>query len=311
VRIPLHVLAGLVAAVVLAGCGAAVPSGAAAVVDGQDIPRDRLEEAVLEATGDVSELSPEEREAQVGERQRQILTFLIQDKVLESVAAEQGIEVTDADLEAARQQVLDAVGGEEGLEAALAQAGLSRELFEDVIVPQEARVTALRVALLDGESLDTRTARHILVDTQEEADEIVAELEDGGDFAQIATERSNDPGSGAAGGDLGPAPRGQYVPEFEAAVWDSELNEVVGPVETQFGFHIIEVTDESSIPAEELSAQQADQIVGARLNKLVAAGFEDAVITVAPGLGEWDPAARQVVPEGQVGQGSPGEPAGE
>jgi parvulin-like peptidyl-prolyl isomerase len=310
VRTPSRLLAGVATALLLAGCGGTLPAGAAAVVNGEQIPRDRLEAAVREATGDVEALSAEEREAQVGSQQRQILTFLIQDKVLASAAAEQGIELTDEDLAAAREQVLTAVGGEEQLDLALAQAGLSRELFEEVIVPQEARVTALRAALLGGQALETRTARHILVETQQEADEIVAELQDGGDFAAIAGERSQDPGSGAAGGDLGPAPRGQYVPEFEEAVWGASLGEVVGPVETQFGFHIIEVTALDEIPAEELSPQQADQLVGSRLNELVQAAFEEAEITVGAGLGEWDPAARQVVPEGQVGQGTPGEPAG-
>jgi peptidyl-prolyl cis-trans isomerase C len=295
----------LVAATLLVGCATAGP-GAAATVNGEDIPRSQLEAAVRELEGDVEALPAEERELRVGAQQRQILTFLIQERILASILAEQGIEVTEADVAASREQLIDSIGGEDQLEVVLEQAGLTRSLFEDVIVPQEARVAALRTALLGERSLETRTTRHILVETREEADEIVAELAGGGDFAAIASERSTDPGSGAMGGDLGSAPRGAYVPEFDEAVWNADVNEVVGPIETQFGFHIIEVTATASRPAEELSPQQADQLVGAEITALVEAAFDAADITIGAGLGEWDREARRVVAATEVGEGSGG-----
>src|SRR5690606_1305413 len=120
------------------------------------------------------------------------------------------------------------------------------ELYRDVLIPASLHMDALREELageMDSEEIETRTVRHILVETEPEAEAIVAELADGADFATLAQERSIDPGSGAQGGDLGEQPRGAYVESFEAAVWDAEVGEVVGPVESDFGFHVLEVTD--------------------------------------------------------------------
>lgn len=96
-------------------------------------------------------------------------------------------------------------------------------------------------------------ASHILVETEEEAQEIRAELEGGADFAEIARERSQDPGSGARGGDLGWFGLGRMVPPFEEAVTGLEPDELSDPVESQFGWHVIrlEETRETEPPALE------------------------------------------------------------
>jgi peptidyl-prolyl cis-trans isomerase C len=82
--------------------------------------------------------------------------------------------------------------------------------------------------------------RHILVETESEAKEIVKLLADGGDFAQLAKEKSTGP-TGAKGGDLGWVGPGQFVPEFEAAMAQLKEGEVSAPVKTQFGWHVIEL----------------------------------------------------------------------
>jgi len=68
-------------------------------------------------------------------------------------------------------------------------------------------------------------------------------VEEGADFALLAKKHSDDPGSGANGGELGYAERGNYVPEFEAEAYQLELNEISEPVETEFGFHIIQMLE--------------------------------------------------------------------
>ncbi|XPF94220.1 peptidylprolyl isomerase [Colwellia sp. RE-S-Sl-9] len=85
------------------------------------------------------------------------------------------------------------------------------------------------------------SARHLLVDTEEECLALKAEIEAGKDFAKVAKEHSNCP-SKAQGGELGSFGRGQMVPEFDEVVFSAELNKVQGPVKTQFGYHLLEVT---------------------------------------------------------------------
>ncbi len=85
------------------------------------------------------------------------------------------------------------------------------------------------------------SARHILVATEAECVKLKTEIEGGKDFAQIARQYSKCP-SGKKGGDLGEFFRGQMVPEFDQVVFDKEVGQVHGPVKTQFGFHLIEIT---------------------------------------------------------------------
>ncbi|WP_237055137.1 peptidylprolyl isomerase [Microbulbifer sediminum] len=85
------------------------------------------------------------------------------------------------------------------------------------------------------------TARHILVETEEKCEELKKKIEGGADFASIAQEQSKCP-SGRNGGDLGEFSKGQMVPEFDEAVFTGELNKVLGPIKTQFGYHLVEVT---------------------------------------------------------------------
>ncbi len=86
-------------------------------------------------------------------------------------------------------------------------------------------------------------AAHILVDEVETANTLMAELEAGADFATLANEHSTDPGSGANGGDLGCFGRGMMVAPFEEAAFSTEAGQIAGPVESQFGHHIIQVNE--------------------------------------------------------------------
>jgi peptidyl-prolyl cis-trans isomerase C len=87
-------------------------------------------------------------------------------------------------------------------------------------------------------------ARHILVDTVEECAKLKLEIEGGSDFAAVAAEHSKCP-SGKDGGALGTFSPGQMVPEFDTVVFNDEVGKVHGPVKTQFGYHLIEITSRS------------------------------------------------------------------
>lgn len=88
-------------------------------------------------------------------------------------------------------------------------------------------------------------ALHILVKTESEAQKLLQQLKKGGDFAKLAKRHSTCP-SGKKGGDLGQFSKGDMVGPFDKAVFSGELFKILGPVKTQFGFHLIKVIDRSN-----------------------------------------------------------------
>ena len=87
-------------------------------------------------------------------------------------------------------------------------------------------------------------ARHILVKTEEECNKIKTKIEEGSNFEEMATHFSKCP-SGKAGGDLGEFSPGQMVKEFDEVCFNADVGELTGPIKTQFGYHLIEVTKRS------------------------------------------------------------------
>ncbi len=114
-----------------------------------------------------------------------------------------------------------------------------------------------------------------LAATLAQAEDVVLELEGGADFAELAMERSTGP-TGPSGGELGCAPSTNYVPEFGLAVDNAEIDEFVGPVQTQFGWHVIVVTgfevDGNTLAQERMTSS-----------------LEAAEIVVDDQIGVWDP----------------------
>jgi peptidyl-prolyl cis-trans isomerase C len=121
-------------------------------------------------------------------------------------------------------------------------------------------------------------AAHILVDTVETAEKLKAELAAGADFAELAKANSTDTGSGANGGDLGWFGPGMMVKPFEDAVVSAKVGEVVGPVQSEFGFHLI-LVKETRVAAQptldemrdELAAEIENKAIEARVTELTAA----------------------------------------
>lgn len=85
------------------------------------------------------------------------------------------------------------------------------------------------------------SARHILVETEQQCNDLKQQIEAGSDFAEMAQQHSKCP-SGQRGGDLGSFSPGQMVKEFDDVVFSADLGKVHGPVQTQFGYHLIEIT---------------------------------------------------------------------
>ncbi len=132
-------------------------------------------------------------------------------------------------------------------------------ILEDAVT--EDKITSAYEALTAEMTRTTEyNASHILLETEEEALEVVAALNDGGDFETLAQERSTGP-SGPTGGELGWFGPGQMVPEFDAAVQSLEVGTVSEPVQTQFGWHVIVVNETRLSPLPPLE-QIRPEIVG-------------------------------------------------
>jgi len=102
-------------------------------------------------------------------------------------------------------------------------------------------------------------ARHILVEKEDEAKAILADLKKGGDFAAIAKEKSKDPGSKETGGDLGYFTKDQMVPEFAEVAFKLDKGQLSDPVKTQFGWHVLKIEDKRNRPIPEFDKVK-DQI---------------------------------------------------
>ena len=155
---------------------------------------------------------------------------------LERELAQRGMEVTDAHEAQAVAEVTQAdpsfVPGAAGGDVVIHQRAVVLVAFE-----WTEREAPDAVA---GEPLRHLCSRHILVGSQAEADEVLARLEAGEEFAFLAIDLSLDPGSGSLGGDLGCVLEGSFVPTFEEAAYAADPGEAV-VAESQFGFHVIEV----------------------------------------------------------------------
>jgi len=109
-------------------------------------------------------------------------------------------------------------------------------------------------------------ARHILVPTEDEAKAVLAEIKKGTDFAELAKQKSKDPGAAAEGGDLGYFGKDQMVPEFAETAFKLNKGEVSDPVKTQFGWHIIKIEDKRNkpVPSFENVKEQIETFVARR-----------------------------------------------
>ena len=140
----------------------------------------------------------------------------------------------------------------------IAESYITRRVNEQLT--DEAIQTAYDAYVNDTASREQVTASHILVETEEEAKAIIAQLSDGADFAALAKEKSTGP-SGPNGGELGSFGRGQMVPAFETAAFSmAEGSYSETPVQTQFGWHVIKVSAKGMQEAPSLD-EMRDQLV--------------------------------------------------
>lgn len=190
----------------------------------------------------------------------QAVDQLIVNRLLDRKAEESNIEVTDDDLNAEVDKIKSSFPDEATFNQQLELSGYTLDKLKKQLTPQ-VKLTKLVSPGIEVTEEEIKTyydtnkasfgtqeqvkASHILVETREEAEEIVGLLEGGADFATLAKERSKD-GSAASGGDLGFFGRGQMVAPFEEAAFALDIGKISGVVESEFGFHIILLTDKQA-----------------------------------------------------------------
>jgi len=177
-------------------------------------------------------------------------------------------------MQEAQKQGLDATEDYKNQLELARQAILIRALFENyrkTNAVSDADVKAEYDKFVAANGGKEFKARHILVETEDQAKKIMADLKKGAKFEDIAKKQSKDPGSGANGGDLDWANPASFVPEFSEAMIKLKKGETTpAPVKTQFGYHIIRVDDirQAQLPKlEEVKPQITQQLQQQRLQK--------------------------------------------
>lgn len=176
---------------------------------------------------------------------QQVLNELIEQELINQGAPSLGVVITDADVEAEIAAQREIAGSDEAWNQFLAQNSYSEEDFfeaqRDVLITLNVRNTLLEPYL---DTVEQVQARHILVHTVAEANEVLDRLEAGEGFATLAAEYSLDVTTAEIGGNLGWFARNElYYSNLEAVAFDLELNSITGPIATSLGYHVIQTLD--------------------------------------------------------------------
>lgn len=264
-----------------------VPADAVAIVGDTPIAKvdyDRLltqrEQATKAGGGEFPAAGTPEYET----LKNQFVAFLVQREEFRQEAAATNVSVSDEDvtkrLDELKQQFFE--GDDKKYQDELKKNGvteddvkrdlkdqvLSEKLYENVIkgvTVGEDTIKAYYDERVDDYSLpEQRELSHILVATKKEADDIIRQLNDGGDFTVIAKDKSTDTGSGANGGSLGKGPRENYVKPFGDAAWKLKTGEISAPVKSEFGWHVIKA-DGDIEPAKQQTLEEVREQIVAQL----------------------------------------------
>ena len=246
-----QILQAVAAAALLGAVPMAALAQNAAIVNGKAVPKARMDALAQQLAAAGRPVTPE--------MQGQLREEIVAREVFMQEAQKQGLDATEDyknQLELARQAIL------------------IRALFENYRKTNpvsDADVKAEYDKFVAANGGKEYKARHILVETEDQAKKIMADLKKGAKFEDIAKKQSKDPGSGANGGDLDWANPANFVPEFSEAMIKLKKGETTpAPIKTQFGWHIIRVDDirQAQLPKmEDIKPQITQQLQQQRLQK--------------------------------------------
>lgn len=237
----------------------AVPQGPAAVVNGQEIPMAvyarevELRQAGLTQRG--INVNTPQGQAQLTQEKQLALDGMIDDMLIAQEAAKQGVTVSDAEVEAALQEIIKQIGSKAAFEQLLQKSGQTladaRTLQRTQMLNNKMRDRVIGTI----QAVEQIHARHILVDSQATAQALLAQIQAGADFGQVAQQSSRDTLTKANGGDLGWFARGTLVSkELEDAAFALQPGQISNVVQSAFGYHLVQVLERD--PARKLEGEQ-------------------------------------------------------
>ncbi|ADL07837.1 PpiC-type peptidyl-prolyl cis-trans isomerase [Thermosediminibacter oceani DSM 16646] len=249
----------------IAGCSPGSSKEVVARVNGEEISKDELYDVMVKLVG------------------KEALDYLVSQKIIDLEAKKQNINVSEEDIQRELEKVYEYYGGEEAFTQNLQMSGYSLEEYKkdlamDIkikkLLEPKISITEEEIKSYFEENKDNFArekqvrARHILVENEEKANEVIAKLKSGEDFAELAKQYSTDTATKEKGGDLGFFGRGDMVKEFEEAAFSLKVGEISSPVKTQYGYHIIKV--EEIKEAQEANYEESkDKIKDILLNQKV------------------------------------------
>ncbi|MGI9585021.1 MAG: peptidylprolyl isomerase [Acidimicrobiia bacterium] len=294
----------IVGAMVLAACGGGDESVAS--VNELDIPRSSVEAFVYDTSTEMSDAEF-----------AQYLGVLIQWEAIEQKAEESfGLSPSEDEVDERMSQILaeEAAGVvlEEYLEARNVSKVAFQRLAKQLLIQDELQ-TLLNEStepLTDEEvaaeiaanplNWTQACAAHLLVATEEEALAAIVRIDDGEEFAVVATEVSTDTASALEGGDLGCSPPGAFVEPFANATMEATIGVRTEPIETEFGFHVILVSERTVAEVADAKAFLEQQSSSLVVNEWYIETVKAAVVTIEDGVGAWitDPSPQVVFSAG-------------
>lgn len=294
----------VLAAVSLTACSDLLTT-AAATVDGRKIDEDQFvrELDFLLADPRFAQQLPtgEEGETARKELARQYLTFLIHQQVVRVYADEHDVDIDSAQVDGLYQQQITELGGPEVFARLLREAGATerdvrslleqqvlREGVAEAVVAEELGEEQLRQEY-EERSLEFSQVQvaHILVQSEREAEQLL-ERATPQSFGNLARRFSLDEGSAANGGDLGVQRAVDLVQPFAEAALDIPVGEVGGPVQTDFGWHLLHVIDRQTQPFEEVRETLLQELRGQVFTEWLLARLQTSDVRVNPRYGVFD-----------------------
>jgi len=233
----------------------APPQGPAAIVNGQEISMASFlrevqqRQAVLVQSG--VNLNTSQGAAQLEQMKQQVLDNLIDDVLVMQDAAKQGMTVSDAELEAELQKGISSAGGQAKFDEQLKRDGQTLDEARSILRLQLLYQKMLAKVVGNIQTAEQVHARDIRVDSQAKAQDILAQIQAGADFGQMARQYSQDTATATNGGDLGWFPRGKLTEkEVEDAAFALQPGQISDVVHGAFGFHIVQTLERD--PARQL-----------------------------------------------------------
>jgi parvulin-like peptidyl-prolyl isomerase len=217
--------------------------------------------------------------------QDQILQTVVERTLLRQLAAKEGLEVSEADLNArleTEKATIMSSGQFTAWEQFLEQSGITDEYFTRLVEDAEL-ATKLSDAHAPAREVEQVHARHILVADEETAKQVLTRLNAGEDWSALAKELSQDTSNKDNAGDLGWFARGQMVPEFEEVAFSLEPGKTSDPVKTDYGYHIIQVLEKGTRAMDDTAYESAKQTAfGQWLDEQTTAAETNILVKFSP-----------------------------